>query len=139
MTYEELFEQVKKKRSFLCVGLDSDIKKIPEHLMGAGDPVFEFNKAKHSLYLPLPIFNGGEEGKTFLAAAQNNMDKDNPSANIYILKWTGSNFGKYKVLPLQGTLYDMKQGNFGPFKNTLAAVYGTAEGGFMAVYATDNF
>ena len=45
MTYEELFEQVKKKRSFLCVGLDSDIKKIPEHLMGAGDPVFEFNKA----------------------------------------------------------------------------------------------
>lgn len=101
--------------------------------------VFEFNKAKHSLYLPLPIFNGGEEGKTFLAAAQNNMDKDNPSANIYILKWTGSNFGKYKVLPLQGTLYDMKQGNFGPFKNTLAAVYGTAEGGFMAVYATDNF
>lgn len=45
MTYEELFEQVLKKKSFLCVGLDSDIKKIPEHLMGADDPVFEFNKA----------------------------------------------------------------------------------------------
>ena len=45
MTYDELFEQVKKKKSFLCVGLDSDIKKIPEHLTGAEDPVFEFNKA----------------------------------------------------------------------------------------------
>ena len=101
--------------------------------------VFEFNKTEHALYLPLPIFNGGEDGATYLAAAQNNMDKTNPSANIYILKWTGSNFGKYKVLPLQGTLYDMKQGDFGPFKNTLAAVYDTAEGGFMAVYAADNF
>ena len=45
MTYNELFEQVKKKKSFLCVGLDSDIKKIPQHLMDAEDPVFEFNKA----------------------------------------------------------------------------------------------
>ncbi|HAP19433.1 MAG TPA: orotidine-5'-phosphate decarboxylase, partial [Butyricimonas virosa] len=45
MTYNELFEQVKKKKSFLCVGLDSDIKKLPQHLMGAEDPVYEFNKA----------------------------------------------------------------------------------------------
>lgn len=45
MTYNELFEQVKKKKSFLCVGLDSDIKKLPPHLMNAEDPVYEFNKA----------------------------------------------------------------------------------------------
>lgn len=45
MTYNELFEQVKKKKSFLCVGLDSDIKKIPVYLLGMEDPVFEFNKA----------------------------------------------------------------------------------------------
>lgn len=45
MNYTELFEQIKKKKSFLCVGLDSDIAKIPEHLLTAGDPVFEFNKA----------------------------------------------------------------------------------------------
>ena len=45
MTYNELFEQVKKKKSFLCVGLDSDIKKIPAHLLDMEDPVFEFNKA----------------------------------------------------------------------------------------------
>lgn len=41
----ELVEQIRKKQSFLCVGLDTDIKKIPEHLLGCDDPVFEFNKA----------------------------------------------------------------------------------------------
>lgn len=45
MTYNELFEQIKKKKSFLCVGLDSDIAKIPQHLLKTEDPVFEFNKA----------------------------------------------------------------------------------------------
>ena len=45
MTYDQLFEQIKKKKSFLCVGLDSDIAKIPSHLLQAEDPVFEFNKA----------------------------------------------------------------------------------------------
>ena len=45
MNYTALFEQIKKKKSFLCVGLDSDIAKIPQHLLNAGDPVYEFNKA----------------------------------------------------------------------------------------------
>lgn len=45
MNYSDLFEQIKKKRSFLCVGLDSDITKIPQHLLKTGDPVFEFNRA----------------------------------------------------------------------------------------------
>lgn len=45
MTYQELLEQVKKKHSFLCVGLDSDIKKLPPHLLNEEDPVYEFNKA----------------------------------------------------------------------------------------------
>lgn len=45
MTSAELFVQIKKKRSFLCVGLDADLKKIPQHLLGLEDPVFEFNKA----------------------------------------------------------------------------------------------
>lgn len=45
MTYNELFEQIKKKKSFLCVGLDSDIAKIPAYLLDSEDPVFEFNKA----------------------------------------------------------------------------------------------
>ncbi|QZT35681.1 orotidine-5'-phosphate decarboxylase [Halosquirtibacter xylanolyticus] len=45
MNSQELFEQIKKKRSFLCVGLDTDKTKIPEHLLDTDDPIFEFNKA----------------------------------------------------------------------------------------------
>jgi len=44
MTREELFKLIVEKKSFLCVGLDSDISKIPEHLKNYDDPVFEFNK-----------------------------------------------------------------------------------------------
>ena len=45
MDYTQLFEQIKRKKSFLCVGLDSDMAKIPAHLLNTEDPVFEFNKA----------------------------------------------------------------------------------------------
>ena len=41
---QQLIGQIKQKKSFLCVGLDSDIDKIPEHLLSHADPVFEFNK-----------------------------------------------------------------------------------------------
>ena len=44
MNREELVAQIKLKRSFLCVGLDSDINKIPSHLLEFEDPIFEFNK-----------------------------------------------------------------------------------------------
>lgn len=44
MTREELFSAITKKKSFLCVGLDTDITKIPTHLLKTEDPVFEFNK-----------------------------------------------------------------------------------------------
>lgn len=40
----ELTEQIKAKRSFLCVGLDTDLEKIPKHLLDFEDPIFEFNK-----------------------------------------------------------------------------------------------
>ena len=45
MTRKELIDLIKEKRSFLCVGLDTDLKKIPEHLLSEPDPVFAFNKA----------------------------------------------------------------------------------------------
>ena len=45
MTRQFLIEQVRKKRSYLCVGLDTDITKIPRHLLTQSDPVFSFNKA----------------------------------------------------------------------------------------------
>lgn len=45
MTREFLIQQIKKKQSFLCIGLDVDIDKIPKHLLQSEDPIFEFNKA----------------------------------------------------------------------------------------------
>lgn len=45
MNKQQLFENIKRKQSFLCVGLDTDIKKIPEHLLKEEDPIFAFNKA----------------------------------------------------------------------------------------------
>ena len=44
MTTQELIVQIKKKKSFLCIGLDVDLEKIPSHLLAAEDPIFEFNK-----------------------------------------------------------------------------------------------
>ena len=45
MTTAELVQQIKQKKSFLCVGLDTDLDKIPEHLLQEEDPIFAFNKA----------------------------------------------------------------------------------------------
>ncbi|MBW6502155.1 MAG: orotidine-5'-phosphate decarboxylase [Bacteroidales bacterium] len=44
MNYSELFKKITEKRSFLCIGLDSEIEKIPSFLLKYKDPVFEFNK-----------------------------------------------------------------------------------------------
>ena len=45
MTRKELIASIQRKRSFLCVGLDTDLKKVPVHLLQEEDPVFAFNKA----------------------------------------------------------------------------------------------
>jgi len=45
VTREKLIEQIKQKQSFLCIGLDVDLSKIPKHLLETDDPIFEFNKA----------------------------------------------------------------------------------------------
>lgn len=45
MTKEFLVDQIRKKQSFLCIGLDVDLTKIPQHLLELEDPIFEFNKA----------------------------------------------------------------------------------------------
>ena len=44
MNRQQLFEAIQKKKSYLCVGLDTDIEKIPTHLKSSDDPVFEFNR-----------------------------------------------------------------------------------------------
>lgn len=45
MNKQQLIESIRARRSFLCVGLDTDIKKLPECVLGADDPIFRFNKA----------------------------------------------------------------------------------------------
>lgn len=45
MTTKQLVTQINKKNSFLCIGLDVDLNKIPQHLLNLEDPIFEFNKA----------------------------------------------------------------------------------------------
>ncbi|WP_121666514.1 orotidine-5'-phosphate decarboxylase [Mesonia aquimarina] len=45
MTTQELTAQIQQKKSFLCIGLDVDLEKIPQHLLAEEDPIFEFNKA----------------------------------------------------------------------------------------------
>lgn len=55
MTRQELISLINKKQSFLCVGLDSDIEKIPQHLLKEEDPVFEFNKKIIDYTLPYTV------------------------------------------------------------------------------------
>ncbi|GAB2789446.1 orotidine-5'-phosphate decarboxylase [Rhabdobacter roseus] len=44
MTYEALFEHIQQKQSYLCVGLDTDLRKVPAHLHREPDPIFAFNR-----------------------------------------------------------------------------------------------
>ena len=55
MNKQELFDNIRAKQSFLCVGLDTDIKKIPEHLLADEDPIFAFNKAIVDATAPLCV------------------------------------------------------------------------------------
>lgn len=55
MTREQLFKNIKAKQSFLCVGLDTDITKIPKHLLQKDDPIFEFNKQVIEATLPFAV------------------------------------------------------------------------------------
>ena len=51
----QIIETIRKKKSFMCVGLDTDMQKIPKHLLGCEDPVFEFNKSIVDATLPYTL------------------------------------------------------------------------------------
>ena len=55
MTRSQLFQNIQAKQSFLCVGLDTDIAKIPKHLLDEDDPIFEFNKQIIDATLPYAV------------------------------------------------------------------------------------
>ena len=86
MNCSDLFHLIQKKKSFLCVGLDSDFNKIPKHLLSSDDPVFEFNKqiidATHSFvvaYKPNLAFyeSRGIKGLISLEKTMNYLEKFN--------------------------------------------------------------
>lgn len=87
MKFSELTVEIVKKESFLCIGLDSDINKIPEFLLQFNDPVFEFNKriidATHDLaiaYKPNIAFyeSRGVEGWKSLESTVRYLNKNYP-------------------------------------------------------------
>lgn len=87
MTKQELIEQIKQKKSFLCIGLDVDLDKIPKHLLQLEDPIFEFNKqiidATHHLavaYKPNTAFYEayGIKGWKSLEKTINYLNKKHP-------------------------------------------------------------
>ena len=45
MNKQQLVDTIRKRRTFLCVGLDTDLKKVPAHILDMPDPIFAFNKA----------------------------------------------------------------------------------------------
>ena len=55
MNRSQLIEIIRQKQSFLCVGLDSDIQKLPKHILNTEDPVFEFNKQIIDATLPYTV------------------------------------------------------------------------------------
>ncbi len=55
MTRDQLILEIQKKKSYLCVGLDTDVTKIPAHLKSAPDPVFEFNRQIIDATLPFAV------------------------------------------------------------------------------------
>lgn len=55
MNRQQLIDTIRTKKSFLCVGLDTDIKKLPQHLQGETDAIFKFNKAIIDATLPYAV------------------------------------------------------------------------------------
>jgi orotidine-5'-phosphate decarboxylase len=85
MNRKALFDRIRKKRSFLCIGLDTDITRIPPHLLGYPDPVLEFNRqiieATHDLcvaYKPNMAFyeSRGFEGWVSLERTMQEIPED---------------------------------------------------------------
>lgn len=92
MNSTQLFNNIRKKKSFLCVGLDSDINKIPAFLMDEEDPVFEFNRriidatASYSVaYKPNVAFyeSRGAEGWNSLIKTSDYIKENHP--DIFVI------------------------------------------------------
>ena len=80
MTRQELIHQIFTKKTFLCVGLDTDIKKIPEHLLKEEDPIFTFNKAIIDAHFIIADAKRGDIGNTSAMYARTFFEEINLDA-----------------------------------------------------------
>ncbi|WP_413671171.1 orotidine-5'-phosphate decarboxylase [Mucilaginibacter sp. Mucisp86] len=117
MSRQELIEQIKKKKSFLCVGLDPDINKIPEFLKSYPDPIFEFNKR-------------------IIDATQDLCIAYKPNAAFYEaygIKGLQSLIDTYKYLPKDClSIIDAKRGDIGNTSDKYAKAFFDEQSGGMS-------
>lgn len=118
MKRRELISLIEKKKSFLCVGLDSDINKIPSHLLNKEDPVFEFNKAIIDATLPYTVAY-----KPNLAFYESNGIK-----GLISLKKTMDYLDKFKGECF--TIADAKRGDIGNTSEQYAKAFLDPKGDF---------
>ncbi|WEA04031.1 orotidine-5'-phosphate decarboxylase [Mucilaginibacter sp. SJ] len=117
MSRQELIEQIKKKKSFLCVGLDPDINKIPEFLRSHPDPILEFNKR-------------------IIDATQDLCIAYKPNAAFYEaygIKGLQSLIDTYKYLPKDClSIIDAKRGDIGNTSDKYAKAFFDGQSGGMS-------
>jgi orotidine-5'-phosphate decarboxylase len=118
MKRRELISLIEKKKSFLCVGLDSDINKIPSHLLSEEDPVFEFNKQIIDATLPYTVAY-----KPNLAFYESNGIK-----GLISLKKTMDYLDKFKGECF--TIADAKRGDIGNTSEQYAKAFLDPKGDF---------
>ncbi|MFA7081484.1 MAG: orotidine-5'-phosphate decarboxylase [Bacteroidales bacterium] len=118
MNRQDLIELIKRKKSFLCVGLDSDINKIPTHLLSEEDPIFSFNKAIIDATLPYTVAY-----KPNLAFYESNGIK-----GLISLKKTMDYLSKFKDECF--TIADAKRGDIGNTSEQYAKAFLDPEGDF---------
>lgn len=118
MNRKDLIELIKRKQSFLCVGLDSDINKIPNHLLEEEDPIFSFNKAIIDATLPYTVAY-----KPNLAFYESNGIK-----GLISLKKTMDYLAKFRNECF--TIADAKRGDIGNTSEQYAKAFLDPEGDF---------
>jgi orotidine-5'-phosphate decarboxylase len=116
MTKSDLIQKIFEKQSFLCVGLDTDLTKIPKHLLSAEDPIFEFNKA---------IIDATHR---YAVAYKPNLAfyEANGIKGLQALKKTADYLKNFDVF----TIADAKRGDIGNTSQQYAAAFLSPDGDF---------
>ena len=84
----------------------------------------------------MPLASFTDNNKAVIAAISS--DKKSQKSELIFFKWTGETFAKYKVFPIDGTVYDMKQTPLSVSGNSLVIIYNYDGKGFLAVYEISN-